>query len=231
MLTRILNSGKIKPALFLCLMSLFCFMLSMTRILLTGTTEFLFLNWNLFLAFIPWFISLMLFFSNSLRGNSLMLTSLVLMWLIFFPNSPYILTDLFHLRDRGNAPVWFDLIIILSFGWTGLLFGFHSLKNIEELLKQKLNHILLKILTVIFFFITSFGVYLGRYQRWNSWDIIHNPMPILTDIISRFADPLAHPRTWGVTILLGILLNMIYWSVCNFHIKEKNNTGISPDTL
>ena len=62
-------------------------------------------------------------------------------------------------------------------------------------------------------FAGSFGVYVGRYLRWNSWDIISEPVPLLYDIGDRFKDPMDHPQTWGVTILLGILLNMIFWTM------------------
>ncbi|MEO8665982.1 MAG: DUF1361 domain-containing protein [Ignavibacteria bacterium] len=207
-------------------MSVFCLFLSITRIAFTGTGEYLFLNWNLFLAFIPWILSMIIASRKKHQDNILTLFLLIFTWLIFFPNSPYILTDLFHLQNRRNAPQWFDLIIILSFAWTGLSYGFHSLLNIESLLTERLKPRIINFFMVILLFMGSFGVYLGRFLRWNSWDIINNPVLLLSDVFERIYDPLSHPRTWGMTILLGILLNMIFWSVKMFTVRKYNFTGV-----
>ncbi|CAH0177815.1 hypothetical protein SRABI27_01177 [Pedobacter sp. Bi27] len=138
---------------------------------------------------------------------------LTITWILFFPNSPYILTDLFHLRLNGSAPIWFDLVLILSFAWTGLVYGLISLMDIEKHLITYLNKKLVNSLIISFLFLASFGIYLGRYLRWNSWDIISNPLGLASDILGRFLNPLSHPRTWGMTLLMGLLLNMIYFSI------------------
>lgn len=197
-------------SILLALMSIFSFSLSITRVWITDTRIFLFLNWNLFLAFIPWLISSIIV----LRGinNRFSLLLLVLIWLLFFPNSPYILTDLFHLRLRTSAPIWYDLIVILSFAWTGLLYGFISLMDIELGLKKYLNQKIITFISIFFLFLSSFGIYLGRFLRWNSWDILRDPFGLLGDIAARFINPFDHGRTWGMTILMGILLNMMYFS-------------------
>jgi len=162
---------------------------------------FLFLNWNLFLAFIPWVCTTLLYLRPRLQSKKVFLLGVLFLWTIFFPNAPYILTDLFHLRLRSSIPVWFDLILILSFAWTGLLYGLLSLRDIEKIVSQKLNKHIAKGLIISLLFLASFGVYLGRYLRWNSWDLLSNPTPLFLDIIDRFVDPLSHPQTWGVNIL------------------------------
>lgn len=222
MINQLKKSDKLNITILLTVMSLFCFFLSFARILFTGTGEYLFLNWNLFLAFIPWILSMVILLNKKLKNSILILLILIPVWLLFFPNSPYILTDLFHLNDKGNAPVWFDLIIILSFAWTGLVFGFNSLLIIESLLAEYFSSKAVKIFTVMLLFLGSFGVYLGRFLRWNSWDIVNNPVVLLTDVFARISDPLSHPRTWGVTILFGILLNMIFWSAKIFSERKYN---------
>lgn len=204
---------RFRTALFLFGMSLFCFALSAVRYYFTGTATYLFLNWNLFLAFIPWCVGTILAgWKNQPRGI-FALCLLLGTWLLFFPNSPYILTDLFHLKARNPVPLWYDLIVILSYAWTGLAFGFISLFEIENLLLRKLHPFLVGTISTVLLFLGSFGVYLGRYQRWNSWDIISEPSPLLYDIGERIANPLSHPQTWGMTLLLGILLNMIFWTM------------------
>jgi len=219
MITQLKATGKYNITIFLIAMSIFCFSLSLFRFWISERNTFLFLNWNLFLAFIPWMATTILVLSN-FNNNKVTLLGLLIIWLLFFPNSPYILTDLFHLQSRAAIPVWFDLILILSFAWTGLTSGFISLFDIETFLKKQLNHRVVEFIIVIMLFLGSFGVYLGRYLRWNSWDIISEPTHLLLDVGDRFINPTLHPRTWGVTILLGILLNMMYWTFKYFKTEE-----------
>jgi uncharacterized membrane protein len=171
----------------------------------------MFLNWNLFLAFIPWFASLII--TTQKQDNKFLLVLIIAFWLLFFPNAPYMLTDLFHLRPRGSAPIWYDLIVLLSFAWNGLMYGFISLMNIESMLIRYINAKFISMISAVFLFAASFGVYLGRYLRWNSWDIISNPFGLFNDILDRLTNPFDHPRTWGLTIMMGLMLNMMYFSI------------------
>jgi uncharacterized membrane protein len=166
------------------------------------------MNWNLFLAFLPWLASS--FITIKEVKSKLAHISLIVAWALFFPNAPYILTDLFHLTDIHSAPIWYDLILILSYSWSGLLYGFLSLMDIEELLKIYVKPSIVKYLSVSFLFLSCFGIYLGRFLRWNSWDLISAPFGLFNDVYDRFVDPTAHSRTWGLTILLGFLLNIMY---------------------
>jgi len=218
MIRKLKNLGRFNITILLIVMTLYCFVISITRYIFTDTKVFLFLNWNLFLAIIPWILSSTII----LKGiqNKLSLIALIMSWLLFFPNSPYILTDLFHLKARKSAPIWFDLIVILSFAWTGLIYGFTSLMDIEKLLTKYLTAKYINVIIILFLFLASFGIYLGRYLRWNSWDILRNPFGLATDVIGRFINPLSHPRTWGMTLLMGLLLNMMYFSL-KFMKNEK----------
>jgi uncharacterized membrane protein len=213
MFRKLKESGRLELTGLLFFMSVFCFTLSIARIFLSGRFTFFFMNWNLFLAFIPWAVTSLVALHSEYRNNKGVLFLLLFLWLIFFPNSPYILTDLLHLKEREGSPLWFDLILILSFSWTGLLFGFQSLMDIKTLLSQSLPKAIVNGMVVVVLFTASFGVYIGRYLRWNSWDIIGSPVSVLDDVGSHAVNPISHPRTWGMTILLGILLNFIFWGV------------------
>jgi uncharacterized membrane protein len=103
--------------------------------------------------------------------------------------------------------------VILSFAWTGLVYGFISLMDMEVLLKKYMTGRLITATTILFLFVASFGIYLGRYLRWNSWDIVNDPLGLSNDIFDRFADPMSYPRAWGMTILMGLLLNMMYFTM------------------
>lgn len=224
-----INTFKIHPrlqeTLFLGVVTLVCFGLSVFRFSYTGSKVFLFLNWNLFLACIPWLLTSFATITPKIAKNNIVLAALLFVWLVFFPNAPYILTDLFHLRLKSTMPVWFDLLLILSFAWAGLLFGFLSLWDIEQLIKNKtkdkISSFWLTSMTVFFLFLSGFGIYMGRYLRWNTWDIIHKPSALFYDISLRFTNPTEHPRTWGMTILMGIFLNILYFSFR--FIRERKN--------
>ena len=131
---------------------------------------------------------------------------------MFFPNSPYILTDLFHLRARNEIPIWYDLIVILSYAWTGLICGFISLNDIEKRLSDYANRNIISGVVILFLFMSSFGVYLGRFLRWNSWDVLNNPFGLFSDIVVRFIYPMEYTKTWGVTLLMGVMLNFMYFT-------------------
>ncbi|MGG1924203.1 DUF1361 domain-containing protein [Chryseobacterium sp. NRRL B-14798] len=122
--------SKFKINVLLIMMTIFCFSLSAFRYYISDTKVFLFLNWNLFLAWIPLLLSSFVLAFNI--RSKISLVFIIIIWILFFPNSPYILTDLFHLRARNSIPVWYDLIVILSYAWTGLICGFISLNDIEK---------------------------------------------------------------------------------------------------
>lgn len=210
MYKQLIKTNQLQISLFMGVLSIFCFALSFLRVELSGTRHFLFLNWNLFLAFIPWFFTLILMMSPNLRKKRLVVFGMLGFWLLFFPNASYILTDLFHLSHHSSMPIWFDLVLILSFAWTGLLYGFLSLWNLEELMKQFMSSKIVSLISILLLFVSSFGIYIGRYLRWNSWDILQQPGKLMADVGDRLINPMDHPRTWGVTIFMGLFLTMLY---------------------
>lgn len=209
MIRELKSNHRFEITFVLILMTLFCFSLSLFRYYITETKVFLFLNWNLFLAWIPFFISSCLIIFKIRSKWSLMMA--IAVWIVFFPNSPYILTDLFHLKSRNSIPIWYDLVVILSYAWTGLFCGFVSLLDIEKLLSDYYKKSAINIITISFLFITSFGVYLGRFLRWNSWDVLSNPFGLFNDILVRIVYPMNHSQTWGVTVFMGVMLNFMYF--------------------
>jgi len=212
MLKKLKNANRLNEVLFMGGLSLFCFLLTILRYSYSDTKAFLFLNWNLFLAFIPWLLTTWVIIQPKIQQYKIVVGLIICFWLLFFPNAPYILTDLFHLRLKLSMPVWFDLVLILSFAWTGILFGFLSLWDIERVLSKFLKRKYISTISIFLLFLSSFGVYLGRYLRWNSWDIIQNPFELAFDISDRFLNPFAHSRTWGMTIFMGLFLGILYFS-------------------
>jgi uncharacterized membrane protein len=202
------ENHMLETTLLLSGMFLFCLCLSVMRVLVSGNHAYQFLAWNLFLAFVPWLLSTLLVVGKS--GGVLMSAVLMLAWLLFFPNTPYILTDLIHLREGGGAPLWFDLILLLSYAMTGLYYGFVSLSNIEVILKRRLRKLPTKVVSVFLIYLSCFGIYLGRFLRWNSWDVFNNTVDVFSDVLERLAYPMSYLSTWAFTFLMGSLLNLVY---------------------
>jgi uncharacterized membrane protein len=207
------KNNRLNEAWFIVISSIVCLGFSIFRVAYTDSKMFLFLNWNLFLAIIPWVLSSMVMLKPKVQSKKRTLILLLFTWLIFFPNAPYIFTDLFHLRGNLTMPIWFDLVLILSFAWLGLILGFLSLWDIEKLLLKWLSKKQVSIISSCLLFLSGFGIYLGRYLRFNSWDIVNNPVELMYDVGDRVVNPFDHPRAWGMTLFIGVFLNMIYWSL------------------
>jgi uncharacterized membrane protein len=186
-----------------------CLALLELRFHWSGHTWFSFMAWNLFLAGIPLGFAVILAKIERWR----LATPLLAGWLLFFPNAPYVLTDLLHLKERGGMPLWFDLLMLLSFALVSLWMGFQSLHLVQVWIAEKTSAAVAWAFVGICLLLSGFGIYLGRFLRWNSWDIIRRPEALMNDIWVRFADPLAHERTWGVTLGFGglLMIGYLFW--------------------
>ncbi|MCB1276728.1 DUF1361 domain-containing protein [Prosthecobacter sp.] len=184
-----------------------CLVVLKARFVLAGHHYYAFLLWNLFLAAIPLGLSLGL---SRITRLSLALP-LLAVWLLFFPNAPYVLTDLMHLNEHnGNVPKWLDLLMLLSFGLVSLGFGFQSLQIVQHWFAQRFSRLVGWCVVLGTLALSGFGVYLGRFLRWNSWDILQRPQRLFQDIISRLVDPFQHSHTWSFTLGFSTLLVFTY---------------------
>ncbi len=190
------------------------------RIFYTGKLTFISLEWNLFLAFIPYFFTQWLGSRLTVIKNIWKFGTVFFLWLIFIPNSFYILTDLFHLQENNNAPLWFDLLLLLSFAWNGLLAGILSVRRMEKIfhLKWPGKHELVFLFPVML--LNALGIYIGRYLRYNSWDIITNPFSLITDILNLLWYPLAFKNAWGMILCYSVFITLLYKTV-----KKMSHSG------
>lgn len=182
-------------------------MLVAFRVYYTKSPFYLFMLWNLLLAIVPYIIS------NVLKQATTKISFYLLfpIWLLFLPNAPYIITDLFHLKQGILMPIWFDLLLLISFSVTGMLLFFISLNDMFLLLKTRFSNKFAWFLSVFVLFLSGFGIYLGRYLRWNSWDLIHKPQLLLQDVFTRIIHPTQHPKTWGITIGFGLFFLITFY--------------------
>lgn len=220
---------RLVVCLVLVCASVACASLVGARVLGTGRFHFLFLIWNLFLAWVPFGASLLAYELHKRREAGLpVLLGIGLFWLLFFPNAPYIISDLVHLKFHGgntqHFSFWYDLVMISCFAWTGLLLGFVSLYLMQTIVRERFGGRLSWFFTASMLFAGGFGVYLGRFQRWNSWDLVHRPFALLSDVLNQIMHPLAHKTTWGITLLFAGMLLMLYvvlYSLLQYAKSEK----------
>ena len=187
-----------------------CMILLLIRIERSGSTYYTFLAWNLFLAAVPLFASSALARMEKRHASALAQLGCFSFWLLFFPNAPYILTDLMHLASRPPVPMWFDLALILSCGGTGLLFGYLSMVEVHAFVGRKFGVVIGWLIAISSLLLTGFGIYLGRFLRLNSWDIARKPESILIEIAEVIRHPWHNSPTVGVTVIFGAILALWY---------------------
>ncbi len=185
--------------------------LSLLRVITTGSTFFVFLLWNLVLAWIPLLLGLWLAERLDMKKRIGLGTLLLgAAWLSFLPNSFYIVTDFIHLQIVDPQRILLDVILLTSFTWNGFVLGYLSLWLVHKKLQQRINVQLTHWLVGVVLLMCSFAIYLGRYLRWNTWDLLLSPAAILFDLSERFINPIHHLDTFTTTGLFFVLLGSIY---------------------
>lgn len=200
-------------------------MLILFRIAYSGSQRYLFLGWNIFLAWIPYVLSTQfLHYSKKEKWKQLFLFG---SWLLFFPNALYIVTDLVHLRDETNMPWWFDAMLLFAAAFAGLLMAFVSLRNTERYFVTRFSKKQIQVLIFSLLFLGSFGVYLGRFERWNSWNIVNDPLELALNILTCIINPVENVKVWAITVLFTGVYSLLYYSVRILPkaFAENNNTG------
>lgn len=188
--------------------------LLMIRMKLTHSYFYLFLVWNLFLAIIPYAITTYLV--SLPRLNKFALIAVFGIWMLFLPNAPYILTDFLHLRYSETYLMWIDVLLVTSFAYNGLILFFLSVMDMESVLSRYIAPKQIRYLLPSVFFLSSFGMYLGRFLRYNSWEIVQHPFSIFTDISEILINPSQHYIAWIFTLTFGTFLSVGYWMVKMF---------------
>ena len=194
----------------LLLSCLFSTSMTLLRAFATGQPLFLWLNWNLFLAFLPYAVTRWLSGAPAWVANRPKFVAVFTGWLLLFPNAFYIITDLFHLRARLPVPLWFDLLLILSFVWNGLLFGILSLCQMEKLIEERFSLKKEWLFLYPVMLLTAFGIFVGRYWRYNSWDVLSNPFELVQDSVYLLVHPLRHFYSWGMIFGYALFMTLLY---------------------
>lgn len=183
-----------------------------TRMVMFADLDYWYLAWNLFLGWVPMLFAILLVASLSKRlwlsWQCLLLTFL---WLVFLPNSFYIATDFIHILEATPATLLYDIVLILSFTLNGFIMGYLSVIAVHDQLLKRIKTNYAHYLICFVFLLCSFAIYLGRYLRWNTWDIVLNPAGLLFDVSDRLINPLAYEQTFSTTVMFFVLISTFYY--------------------
>ena len=191
----------------------FSILMVLARVAYTGSSLFLFLVWNLFLAWIPYQLTGWAIQRPDMIINKLKFIAFFICWIVFIPNAFYIITDLFHLGNYYAVPFWFDLAMILSFAWNGILLGILSVRQMEKMVEKQIQNKNELYFIYPIMLLNALGIYIGRYLRFNSWDIITNPFKLAGDITDLLLHPLQYKYAWGMIICFSIFLTLAYCTI------------------
>ena len=199
------------PMVALTFASGVCLMLVIARIVWTRELRYGFLIWNLFLAWLPLMFALLAYehYRNG-PGRGWRCLTATACWLLFFPNAPYIFTDIIHLTRGYFAHFWVDLVLILSCALTGLVLGFVSLFLMQSMVTRTFGRIASWLFIAGVAGLSGIGIYVGRFLRLNSWDIVFKPLVFSRGIGHLAADPFAHLGSIALAALFATFLFITY---------------------
>jgi len=207
MFKKILIPKPIIPLIVLCII------LTILRVVLFDKYSLIFLLWNILLAIIPFFISsIILYFHKNKKLKKWIFIILGIVWLLFLPNAPYIVTDLIHIGVVRAVPVIYDAILLFISALIGLLFGMYSVSQIEEVLLSKYSKKTTSILIFLSILLASFGMYLGRFLRFNSWDLLTNPLNSSIKFFTTLSSSSYHLESLVYVLLFFSFICISYYS-------------------
>ncbi len=211
------NRHSIAVFVLLNLACLVCILLVAARVAYTDSRRHTGLIWNLFLAWIPFILA---FIAHAVSWKRiwlyLVIPFIALLWLLFFPNAPYMLTDLQDLARSGgvDAPLWYDVLIVVWCSWTGTLLGVISLYLMQDIIIRTIGRWAGWVFVLVISGLSSFGIYIGRFVRLNSWDILQNPAETTMEILGIVIDP--SMRLAAFTVLYTFFFLFIFVLMYSF---------------
>lgn len=181
-----------------------------------------FLMWNLFLAWIPFGCAMWMAAIHRRRASAWQYIVPSLVWLLFFPNAAYLVTDLYNLSDMPPVPFWYDIGFFATLAWTGLLLAVASLQIVQRMVKQSFGLVRSWVIVLVVVGLNGVGIYLGRFLRWNSWDVVTDPLGVLQDAIMPFLHPIAYRQPVAIIIVFSAMLFVFYVSVLALQQRDSS---------
>lgn len=195
--------------------TVFCLALVLARGAAAERWRFAGLFWNLILAWIPLLLALGLdWVARRPIPRPGALWSCGVVWFLFFPNSAYIVTDLVHFKKWGQdgIPKWFDLLLINAHAFAGVFLGCLALHVVAGLIRERHGPRLATLFAAGMLALGAFGIYLGRFLRLNSWDVLTRPFKLATDIATLGA-PMKAGEVAAFTLVFFLFNVSAYWFI------------------
>jgi uncharacterized membrane protein len=202
--------------------SVLCTILIVVRAFQVDYVQYRFLLWNLFLAWLPLMVSIpAMLLTRIAKGINLAIGLIIcgVIWLLLYPNAPYLTTDFIHLifspsydgygeYQKDRLLLWYDLVLFFLFSWCGLLLGYVSMRHFHSIVSHYINAWVGWMFVIGVSFLGGFGVYLGRVIGLNSWDVLFSPFRLVVSVLEGI-----NAHTVIFTVLFGMLILIVYLSL------------------
>lgn len=190
--------------------------------IVSGTLDYQHLLWNLFLAWIPLPLAAAAYVAWRRDLGLPLIVSLLGAWLLFFPNAPYLVTELNHFGELGSSvPAELDLATLVMTATAGLAVGFASLYIVQRVVGHLYGLHASRATVVVALVLASVGVYMGRVLRWSSWDALTSPEGVIADLSVRIANPLVFYEAWFGIAAFALFLFVSYRSLLRLAGRDR----------
>lgn len=205
-----MNISNINVSKQIIILLLIPLILIIVRVVVFGSFSLIYISWNIFLATLPFIISSLLLIQAK-KNNLPKILFIIggIFWLLLLPNAPYIVTDLIHIGVVRSVPAFYDSILLFSSAWVGMILAMNSIFHIEQIIRIKYSKAITNIIIAVVIFFTSFGVYLGRFLRFNSWDVFLNHFSVLKGVLKTLSNT-SNPL--GIYFYLPLFFFFMYFS-------------------
>ena len=172
-----------------------------------------FMLWNTFLALIPFVLSLWLFRGKGSGVRRLSWWIGFVVFVAFLPNAPYVLTDIIHIVRfiREGAPMWTIVLVLIPQYLLFILIGVEayvaSLVNLGHYLRKQRREKWILPTELTLHALCAIGIFLGRFPRFNSWDILTGPHRLMMYLVRA----LLNPEYLGVMAITFTIIAALYW--------------------
>lgn len=211
-------TGKLVMLITLLIATGFCVALGIHLRDYTGRDIYRYLNWDIFLGWVPIGLALCIDVFVKLRKSwikNILVIGAGIVWLLFYPNSVYLVTDTLHPFVHFEVPsgqrflfhleFWYHLFLFFVAAILGLGLGTYSLSSIQQLVSERYGVVRSWIFAHIVLILSSIGIYIGRFIRWNSWNAITHPKLIWKDVIDIVTDPVQLHFMFVFTAMIWVI--------------------------
>ncbi len=205
----------------ICILVSLAVILDLARIAIFGTSSLDYLLWNIFLAALPFVVSAtIVYYQDRKKLTRIFLTVGAIVWLLLLPNAPYMITDLVHIGSGHASQLFYDIVLFFSCALAGLSIGLYSLSHMQYVFEVRYGKQTARALLLLSMLLTSFGVAIGRFLRFNSWDIFTNTGMLFHTIGNIFSAPQVYIHIYMTTGVFFLFIYMAYnaWDF-KTHIK------------